>query len=127
MGFVEKVKMEANKAWNWIKKHPGETCMAIGTAIIGGVAGSKIGTHKGHKAGLSEGWEDHEHFAWEKHCKTYGWDPTYTKYDYQAMCAVNAPIGEIIKRLQEKDPESTMSGKFVYDATVKPGYEEEDK
>ena len=127
MGFVEKVKMEANKAWNWIKAHPGETCIMVGSAIVGGVAGSKIGAHKGYKSGYHTGWEDHTDLAWSKNCELYGWDPRYTSYDYEAVSGRHRPIKDLIRCLQEKDQEMLISGKFVYDATVKPGYEEEDK
>lgn len=127
MSFLKKVKAGVQTSWNWMKKHPGETCMAIGTAIIGTVAGSKIGTHKGYKSGYHAGWEDRVDLDWSKRCELYGWDPSYTAYDYEAVGGRHRPIKDLIKCLQEKDPEMLISGKFVYDATVKPGYEEKDK
>lgn len=58
--FVERVKTGAKKTWTWIKAHPGETCLMVGSAIIGGVTGSKIGQHKGYKHGHADAYREYD-------------------------------------------------------------------
>ena len=118
--FVDKVKTGAKKTWTWIKAHPGETCLMVGSAIIGGVTGSKIGRSKGYKQGFNNGFIHSSEKTWANHCEDYGWDPKNDTYGFAEMSGVAAPIEKWIKALNEQDPERLMSGRLVYDDTVEP-------
>lgn len=116
--FVEKVKTGAKKTWTWIKAHPGETCLMVGSAIIGGVTGSKIGQRKGYKVGYVRGGNDTAAISWGNHCKDYGFDPNFSHASFDSMKGVSVSAAKWIEGLSELDPERKMSGRLVYDDTL---------
>lgn len=123
--FVEKVKTGAKKTWTWIKAHPGETCLMVGSALISGTIGKNLGTRSGYKKGYSIAQKERDERSRLYYCDMFDLDPDPAKDDWVAYtgkihCASLQEIVDGIKENPNIPDDATFSGKLVLNGSEHP-------
>lgn len=120
----EKYFQAKEKTENWVKEHPKEAKIIAGAAAVGVGVGRAFGVHagkkKGYKKGYMQGWNTKNEQSWEHVCSMFDFDPANQYYSGDLDNPQHEKVEDVIKRLQDEDPNSKISGIWFYDDTVKP-------